>query len=355
MMRTHGVLPLAASRTQAAAFQPKPVAGNNVVRIPLQFAANTVKVMSYNAENFYDQLEDPKTKVRDIQWAKSLKSIRALGQVIQGENPDIIAFQEIENEQVLKNFNQKHLGGAYPNVVIYPTNDPRGIRVAFMFKNSVKLINSKSHREETGPNGEPIFSRDLLEATFETPQGTRLTLFNTHYRSMNGGEAETTPRRLLQAQRTKEIIEQRIRQNPDAKILFVGDLNTLHSEHGQPVLDVLTDANDPNPAHRLVELLEKDGTIPVTHEGGTRHPDSKLDYVYATPNLVSQTSARVVGQVGQKPFAAASDHLPIVITYTEAEAPVQAEPAPPRADILKMGAPRPQIQRADGERLNLTA
>jgi endonuclease/exonuclease/phosphatase family metal-dependent hydrolase len=304
--------PAGLSKTGLSHAQNSQKAGS-IVRFPIQFAgAGQLRVMSYNAENFFDNVDDPKTKVNDVQWAKSEKSVKALAEAILKENPDIIAFQEIENDTVLKDLNTEHLNGQYPGVVVYPTNDDRGIRVAYLYKSDVKLLDSKSHRGEM-ENGIPVFSRDLLEATFETENGNKITLFNSHFKAMRGGEAETTPRRVSQAKRSKQIIDAKIKANPDIKIAFVGDLNTLHTSHGQKVLDILNGKNNPDPKFKLVEMLEKDGKIPMTHEGGKKFPDSKLDYCYVTPNLAQVSTARVSGKIGQNPWKTASDHLPVVL------------------------------------------
>jgi endonuclease/exonuclease/phosphatase family metal-dependent hydrolase len=288
--------------------------------------------MSYNAENFFDNVDDPKTKVNDIQWAKSEKSVKALAECILKENPDIIAFQEIENDTVLKDFNTEHLKSQYPGLVVYPTNDRRGIRVAYLFKNNVKLLESKSHRGEK-ENGIPVFSRDLLEATFQTENGNKITLFNSHFKAMVGGEVETNPIRISQAKRSKAIIDSKIKANPDIKIAFVGDLNTLHSKHGQKVLDILNAKSNPDPKFRLVEMLEKDGKIPMTHEGSNKYPDSKLDYCYVTPNLAKLSTARVSGKIGKNPWKTASDHLPIVLDVQDPATQSQAGAASKQSSV----------------------
>jgi endonuclease/exonuclease/phosphatase family metal-dependent hydrolase len=380
--------PFAASQSlktfETQANAPKAVSNiSNVIRLPLTFSGNSIKVMSYNTENFFDNIEDPNTNVRDIQWAKSEKSIKALAEVIQKEKPDILALQEVENERVLQDLNQNHLGGQYNKIVMYPTNDQRGIRVAYMCKNNVKVVDSKSHRNEK-INGNPVFARDLLEATFETESGSQITLFNTHWKSMapsfnkdekgklrgkgkfkskNKGkafrasgekvdaEAMTTPRRMNEAKTANRIIEQKIDQNPNIKIMMVGDLNTLHSRHGEKVLTVLRDPQDPNPNHRLVEVLEKDGDIPPTHEGGKHYPDSKLDYCFVSPNLVNNTKAYVAGQMGQNPWKTASDHLPIVAVIDLDENEVKAS-SPITPSSL---TPDPQALRIPEKRLSLVA
>lgn len=302
--------PFAAARAGSA--QTPDIRSQKVVRIPITFGgSNTVKIMSYNVENFFDNIKDPNLKVNDLQWAKSIKSIKALAEAIKLESPDIIAMQEVENEGVLKDFNKDHLNNEYPNYVMYPTNDGRGIRVAFMFKNSVKLVESVSHRDEK-LNGQKVFARDLLEATFETPNGNHITLYTSHFKSMRGGEKETTQRRIDEASTAKRLIEEKIAKNPDVKIMLLGDLNTLHSQHGNRVLEKLTDRRDPNPNNQMVEVLEQNGKIPNTHEGNKRNRDSKLDYCFVTPNLAQTTKAYVAGQFRKEPWTKASDHLPIV-------------------------------------------
>lgn len=302
------------------AILPKNRTQADVIRIPLNFAGNKVKVLSYNVENFFDNSNDPNSRVDDIRWAKSVKSIKALAEVIKAQNPDVMAFQEVENREVLENLNKNYLGNQYPNIVIFPTNDARGIRVAIMSKNSIKMTNPTSHRDEKLPNNEPCFKRDFIEATFETDTGFKFTLFTTHFKSMRGGEEQTTPVRLNEARRGKKIMNERIQQDANVKLLLMGDLNTLHNQHGQKVLDALNGKDETDPKFKMTELLEKDGKVPATHDGGQNFPDSKLDYAYASPALLKLAKAEVVGKMRTKPYSEASDHLPVLVTIEEPDA-----------------------------------
>ena len=51
----------------------------------------------------------------------------------------------------------------------------------------------------TGGDPQNNWKRDFLEATFQTDTGFRFTIFNGHFKSMNGGEVATMPTRLHEA------------------------------------------------------------------------------------------------------------------------------------------------------------
>ncbi len=295
----------------------RPSVENKVVRIPLQFSANTVRVMSYNAYNFFDASRNPEIPMKDLRQVKSVKSIKAMAEVIKSQNPDILALQEVEGRAVLEDLNQNYLDGQYPNIIVFPTNDGRGIRVAFMAKETVRAVDVQSHRNDRS-GGRPTFQRDFLEATFETSSGFRFTLFNTHYKSMVGGEVETTPIRLTEARRSREIINDRITADPSVRILMVGDLNSkYYSRYGRQVIDTLEGATEKDPKRKLVELTENEGWPPLTHDGRKVYPDNKLDYVFANPPMAKLAQAEVVGEFRKKPYSLASDHLPLLVTVTE--------------------------------------
>jgi endonuclease/exonuclease/phosphatase family metal-dependent hydrolase len=301
------------------------------VRIPLLFAGNQIRLMSYNARMFYDNAQHPASPINDRIVPKSPKSIKALAQVILENDPDIIALQEVENAKVLQQLNRIHLKGKYPNIIISSAKitDGRGVRVAFMAKDTVKLIDSRSHLDKLY-NGKPIFRKDLLEATFETDTGYRFTLFNAHFKSMRGGEDRTMPIRLDEARTAAGIFNEKFRQNPEVKLMVMGDLNTLQSAYGKPVLAALSGKEDNDPVNDLTEVLEKDGWQPWTHNGGS-HGYSKLDYAYASSALAQDVQqAYVSGRFRKRPWKLASDHLPVMVVLEEPDKNAQSSVAKPQ-------------------------
>ena len=115
----------------------------------------TVKICSFNAENFFlrykfDKNIDPHKfvdgngRITDMDMNLAFDEIdeqqrKNTAQVILANDPDIICLMEIENLEVLKLFNKQYLGGKYGYEVLIDGNDPRQIDVGILCRKTAKL------------------------------------------------------------------------------------------------------------------------------------------------------------------------------------------------------------------------
>lgn len=168
-----------------------------------------VRIMTYNVENLFDTLDDPKKndetflpilkKNKEVQkvcrksgkkhWIKECLTtnwtefklelkMKRLAKVILAANPDVLILQEVENINVLKSFNKKHLG--FSNVILKEGPDRRGIDVAIL----AKLENARSpklHLQKS--NNRVKATRGILEASLKLPNNENLTVFGLHFPS----------------------------------------------------------------------------------------------------------------------------------------------------------------------------
>lgn len=284
---------------------------SNLVKIPLTFGGRGLKqvtVMSYNMLNMTENA----TWYGKPKKGKSAEGIRALGEVIKREDPDIIAVQEVQNSDVLQKFSTQELAGGY-SVVCPSSSGSRGLPTGIMYKNDIELAEWKTHAPKT-PKGEPIFMRDLLQANFKfkTPDGCEETMIvlSAHYKAMVGGEAKTTPQRVQEAQATAKIIAKIKRENPDSKVVLMGDLNfKADTTYGKQVMAALLSEKDANNLPVITEIFGENP--PPTHQ--FKNQGNKLDYIFVTQNLKRDLlEARVSGKFGVAPWSLASDHLPPV-------------------------------------------
>jgi predicted extracellular nuclease len=116
--------------------------------------------------------------------------------------------------------------------------DGRGIDVALLSDPNRVEIDDYQLRQtcapfETGifdksvacrPGDDPLFSRPPLQVSL-TLDGEPYTVFVNHFKSKRGGEAETAPRRLLQAQRINALVDEILAQDAQAQIIVMGDFN----------------------------------------------------------------------------------------------------------------------------------
>ncbi len=293
-------------------FQPIILVENEEARDQLRLLRPFRKLMSYNAENFYQSSKNAHIKPQ--------ASIQALADAINEEEPDVIAFQEVGDKGLLTHFNLKYLHGRYPNVISKPVWVKSQHQLAFMTKGNIRVVNTHSHWKEFCKLSHGAAVRDFLEATFETETGYRFTVFNAHLKSMRGDELKTAPVRMKEAAAAAAILRERLEREPDAPLFLTGDLNTHHhSEAGRPVIQTLQRLGQAEGAEALSEVILKDHQcVPTNRSKG--YPDAKLDYTFTSKALTPLVrQAYVAGSFEQSPWKEASDHLPLVTIFEEGQ------------------------------------
>ncbi len=176
---------------------------------------------------------------------------------------DVLAVQEVEHIEILKQFNRDHLGGAYSEIVLIEGNDPRLIDVGLMSKLPIGAITSWQAIRHPDRPGQRVFGRDLVEIDILDANGDRLlTVYNTHMKSHYvpfnedpvAGAAAANERRRQQAEMTRAIINGR--QTPQTPFVLLGDMNDgpgsaflapMLDIAGQPLVNGLTDAVETRP------------------------------------------------------------------------------------------------------------
>lgn len=164
--------------------------------------------------------------------AKDPTSTADIARRIREMNVDVLAVQEVEHIEILREFNRDQLGGLYPHIALIEGNDPRMIDVGVLSKLPLGPISS--HQTATHPEApqERVFSRDLLAVRVLNAQGDKLfTLYNTHLKShfvpsgedQESGAIRANARRRRQAETIARILSTEERRG--AKFLLVGDMN----------------------------------------------------------------------------------------------------------------------------------
>lgn len=147
---------------------------------------------------------------------------------------DIIALQEVENLDTLKNFcTEYNLSKTYPYKLLIDGNDPRLIDVAVLSKYPFERI--LTHQYVKDSQNKKVFSRDCLELEFMI-EGKSFMLFINHLKSMfdltnpKDGRANTASRRKLQVDALLQIVEERLKKKVNtAAFAIVGDFNDYPS------------------------------------------------------------------------------------------------------------------------------
>lgn len=155
--------------------------------------------------------------------------------MIKDTKADVVALQEVENLDTLKNFcSENGLSSLYPYKIVIDGNDPRLIDVAVLSK--IPFSRIMTHQFTKGANKRCLFSRDCLELEFEIDNKPFL-LFVNHLKSMfdrsdpANGRKKTAAKRIEQVEGILKIIQDRVkRKTSTAPFAVVGDFNDYPSE-----------------------------------------------------------------------------------------------------------------------------
>lgn len=291
-------------------------------------SADTLQVMFWNVENFFDWRNDS-TTVSDVEfsaagerhwtWKRFQAKANAFAKALfwveaeTGRLPDIIGMEEVENAFVLRQVLQKTaLRKLDYKYVHYDSPDHRGIDVALLYRSSrFELIDSKpchlfaadtvmatrdillcvfrravspvlsSPASSVMPDPPSFVMLDSDRASIPTFQeilgqagndGAFAVLVN-HHPSKYGGAAESEPRRRIAVERLRFLVDSLAAIGID-RIIAGGDFN---------------DTPD-NPVFRLLEPALAPMHMELFRRGlGTIKYDGKwdlIDHIYVSPALL---------------------------------------------------------------------
>ena len=287
-----------------------------------KFAIHTVAF--YNLENFYDTINDPKT--RDDEWVytseyyhKKVNNIaKVVSQLGSGENPNlptIVGFAEVEHKSVLEDLvrNPLLIGGDY-GIVHFESPDKRGIDCALIYqKKHFKVLSSenvplliyekntkaekKSKKEEVKEEdvddkvelsdiNKRIYTRDQILVT-GLLDGEEVSFIVNHWPSRRGGEKISSPLREMAAGLNVKIIDSLQKINRNAKVIGMGDLNDGPLNNSlKKVLNAKDDKKDVNPLgiYNPSEKMFKSGNSTLFY----RDAGDIFDQIFMTEPLIRE-------------------------------------------------------------------
>jgi endonuclease/exonuclease/phosphatase family metal-dependent hydrolase len=198
-------------------------------------------------------------------------------------------------------------------------NDDRGIDVGLLTRTPHAIERMRSHVDDRGAGGGVIFSRDCPEYEISVPGAHPILVLVNHLKSKGyGPPAQSTARRLLQAQRVKAIYDER-RAEGWTRLAVVGDLNDVPNSDALAPLLQHTDLRDASD-HPSFTHDARTGTFGTTND--------KIDYLLLAPALFDRLQRGGINREGvwhgprvknpwpmldtlQRPEQAASDHAAI--------------------------------------------
>ena len=263
-------------------------------------------VVSYNVENLYDTIDDPKIPDEEFlpesekkwtadRYQKKLTDIaRVISEVNPKEMPEIVGLAEIENQTVLedliKSGNLKDKGYA---IVHEESPDYRGIDVAMLYRKDAFKEITHEVLPVNFPDDPQFKTRDILHVTGKMRHRT-FHVFVNHWPSRIGGDDKTEPKRILAASVLKNKVDQILKSHPKARIIIMGDMN---DEPTNKSLRETLIAGSPDSKSKLVNLM-----IPADAAGlGTYFYSGNwnmLDNMVVSNRLITGRRVYVVDQKG---------------------------------------------------------
>ena len=197
----------------------------------------------YNCENLFDVYDDKRTldneytpnslkKWTYLRYENKLKklsfAISHIGQQETGKHPALVGLAEVENAKVVKDLiSQNNLKDCNYNYIHYNSLDKRGIDVALIYDRTVfKVLHSETFSIDLvdAASGSLDLTRDILLVT-GLLDGEKIHVLVNHWSSRREGEKETEHKRMTSSNKLSAIVEVLKSEDPDAKIVIIGDFN----------------------------------------------------------------------------------------------------------------------------------
>jgi hypothetical protein len=194
----------------------------------------------YNVENLFDTLDTP--NVNDSEYTphsakkwnteryneKLTNLARVIGEIGTDLHPNgmiAVGLSEVENRDVVVDLvNTPPLKDRKYDIVHYDSPDRRGIDVALIYQPEFyKVYNHKSYVFKI-EGKDDFFSRDQLVVSGVIDTDT-VHILVSHWPSRRGGEKKSSPLRVAAANLGRSIIDSLFAINPNARIMYMGDLN----------------------------------------------------------------------------------------------------------------------------------
>jgi hypothetical protein len=210
---------------------------------PPRLADNQISIALFNMENHFDAYADtglPEELLPTTEEIaqKEAKIARQISEYLGC--PTLLGVEEVEHEALLVSLAQKLAApcGFVYDVAHLESADVRGIDVALLSDPRLVNVQEVALRQtctfidtdivdETAdcPSGQyPLFSRPPLQVELLIA-GRPYTIFVNHFKSKRGGELETGPQRLAQAEHLHNLVAALLAADSNARVVAMGDFN----------------------------------------------------------------------------------------------------------------------------------
>jgi endonuclease/exonuclease/phosphatase family metal-dependent hydrolase len=252
---------------------------------------DTVRLATWNVHDLFDEVDrlvPPGDHDLVPPPAEVEARLDALAAVLLRVDADVVLLQEVEGAAILGRLAAR---AGYPEARLVEGRDPRGIDVAALSRLPVDAY--VSHLGDVDARGLPLWPRDCVELHVRTA-GRPVVAVASHFSSALSDDGA---RRLLQAERLRELADGLRRARPGARVVAGGDLNDTPAS--APLAPLLGDG-------AWVDLAPP---AAVTWSSGGAA--ARLDYLLVPRD--EEAAVPGVEVVDGADVRRASDHRPVVV------------------------------------------
>lgn len=196
---------------------------------------DTIYIVTWNVENLFDAEDDPlkndseflpnskKEWTEDKLETKLINLMRVINYMNNSCGPDIIAMQEVENINVVKQLIYKFPERDYI-VVHRESPDDRGIDASLIYdRNIFGIVSVDTIRVKLPTNSN---TRYILHVTLHHKlSNSNLHIFVNHWPSRIGGQFKSEPNREAAAKTLRTAVDSLFNLNENEQIIILGDFN----------------------------------------------------------------------------------------------------------------------------------
>lgn len=258
---------------------------------------NEIKLTTYNVMNLFDKVDDPN---KDDGPPKPDKELKALAEILKQNNSDIVALQEVENQEALQNL-LKVAGLKDKYNFVVGKSDNRGIATALLISKKFPIKKVNIHENDT------TFKRPPVEAIIELAPGFNVKIFSVHLKSKRGG-SESDIQRQKEAAKLVEYAKK-----GNIPTILMGDFN---DSPDSATISTIKNANFIDT--RNIDNLSKETNLPTHYSNNPKYGAHILDYIFLNDKAkeklnVVQGSFDITGKYDNPLATVASDHRAVSI------------------------------------------
>lgn len=202
----------------------------------------TAVIAFYNLENLFDTVNNTlindeeflptgirnyNTRIYNDKLGKLASVIQQIGTDMNPDGPALLGVAEIENDTVLSDLvKQPLIAGRKYRWVHYDSKDARGVDVGLLYNPLYFTPEASDKLFVALPTGskDAYYTRDILWVKGKL-DGETIHIYVNHWPSRSGGEKRSEPGRVAAAGVCRRHIDSLLAQDPNAKIVVMGDLN----------------------------------------------------------------------------------------------------------------------------------